>query len=132
MSLGCACRRSSLRTARLRPEERSDVYYLALLVHLGCTAAATDFASWVGGDEIHFHGGAQVLGPAAEPSETVSHLVRRLADDRPLPERARLVARQLVGGRKQFGLAAAHLCEGGQLLAGACACATRSSTRSAR
>jgi HD-GYP domain-containing protein (c-di-GMP phosphodiesterase class II) len=99
------------------PEERSDVYYLALLVHLGCTAAATDFASWVGGDEIHFHRGAQVLGPASEPSETVSHLVRRLADDRPLPERARLVARQLVGGRRQFGLAAAHLCEGGRLLA---------------
>ena len=99
------------------PEERSDVYYLSLLVHLGCTAAATDFASWVGGDEIHFHRGAQVLGPASEPSETVSHLVRRLADDRPLPERARLVARQLVGGRSQFGLAAAHLCEGGRLLA---------------
>jgi len=99
------------------PEERSDVYYVALLVHVGCTAAAADFASWVGGDEIHFHRGAQVLGPASEPSENVRYLARRLADDRPLPERARLVARQLVGGRSRFGLAAAHLCEGGRLLA---------------
>jgi hypothetical protein len=69
------------------PEESSDVYYVALLVHVGCTAAAPYFASWVGGDEIHFQSGAQVLGPASEPSEDVRHLVRRLADDRPLPER---------------------------------------------
>ena len=99
------------------PEERSDVYYVALLVHLGCTAAASDFASWVGGDEIHFHRGAYILGPASEPTDAVSFLVRRLADDRPLGERARLVAGQLVGGRRRFDLAAAHLCEGGRLLA---------------
>jgi HD-GYP domain-containing protein (c-di-GMP phosphodiesterase class II) len=58
-----------------------------------------------------------VLGPASEPSEDVRHLVRRLADDRPLPERARLVAKQLTGGQKHFKLAAANLCEGGRLLA---------------
>jgi HD-GYP domain-containing protein (c-di-GMP phosphodiesterase class II) len=97
--------------------ERSDVYYVALLMHVGCTAAAPYFASWVGGDEIHFQRGAQVLGPASEPGEDVAFLVRRLADDRPLPERARLVARQLAGGRRQFELAAANLCESGRLLA---------------
>ena len=99
------------------PEERSDVYYLALLLHVGCTAAAPYFASWVGGDEIHFQSGVQVLGPASEPSEDVRYLVRRLADDRPLPERGRLVARHLIGGQKRFELAAANLCEGGRLLA---------------
>lgn len=98
-------------------EESSDVYYVALLAHVGCTAAAPYFASWVGGDEIHFQSGVQVLGPASEPSEDVRCLVRRLADDRPLPERARLVAKQLVGGQRQFELAAANLCEGGRLLA---------------
>jgi HD-GYP domain-containing protein (c-di-GMP phosphodiesterase class II) len=98
-------------------EECSDVYYVALLAHVGCTAAAPYFASWVGGDEIHFQSGVQVLGPASEPSEDLRYLVRRLADDRPLPERARLVAKQLVGGQKQFGLAAANLCESGRLLA---------------
>ena len=101
----------------LGPEERSHVFYVALLMHVGCTAAAPYFASWVGGDEIHFQRGAQVLGPAAEPSEDLAYLVRRLADDRPLPERARLVARQLAGGGKQFELAAANLCESGRLLA---------------
>jgi HD-GYP domain-containing protein (c-di-GMP phosphodiesterase class II) len=99
------------------PEESSHVYYLALLVHVGCTAAAPYFASWVGGDEIRFQSGVHVLGPASQPSEDVRYLIRRLADDRPLPERARLVAKQLVGGRKQFELAAANLCEGGRLLA---------------
>ena len=45
------------------------------------------------------------------------YLVRRLANDRPLRERARLVARQLVGGKKLFELAAASMCESGRLLA---------------
>jgi HD-GYP domain-containing protein (c-di-GMP phosphodiesterase class II) len=99
------------------PEESSDVYYVALLVHVGCTAAAPDFASWVGGDEIHFLSGMEALGPASEPVETVRHLVRRLADDRPLPERAGLVAKQLAGGQKLFERAAARMCEGGRLLA---------------
>jgi len=98
-------------------DECSDVYYVALLVHIGCTAAAPYFASWVGGDEIHFQSGVQVLGPASEPAEDIRYLVRRLADDRPLPERARLVAKQLIGGPRQFELAAANLCEGGRLLA---------------
>ncbi len=97
--------------------ECSEVYYVALLAHIGCTAAAPYFASWVGGDEIHFQSGVQVLGPASEPAEDIRYLVRRLADDQPLPERARLVAKQLIGGSEQFELAAANLCESGRLLA---------------
>ena len=99
------------------PEERSEVYYVALLAHIGCTAAAPYFASWAGGDEIHFQRGAQALGPGSEPSEDVRYLVRRFADDRPLPDRALLVLKQLVGGQRKFELAAANLCEGGRLLA---------------
>ena len=98
-------------------EERCQVYYVALLAHVGCTAAAPYLAGWVGGDEIRFQRGAQVLGPAAEPGEVLPYLVRRLAADRPLPERVRLVARQLVGGNQQFGVMAASLCEGASLLA---------------
>jgi hypothetical protein len=74
-------------------DESSDVYYVALLAHLGCTGAARYFASWVGGDEIHFQRGVQVLGPVSEPSEDLRYFIRRLADDRPPPERARLVAK---------------------------------------
>ncbi|MDP9188408.1 MAG: HD domain-containing protein [Actinomycetota bacterium] len=97
-------------------DESSDVYYVALLAHVGCTGAASYLAGWVGGDEIHFQSGVQVLGPASEPSEDLRYLVRHLADDRPLPERARLVAKLLVGGQKQFELMAENLCEGGRLL----------------
>jgi HD-GYP domain-containing protein (c-di-GMP phosphodiesterase class II) len=99
------------------PEESSDVYYVALLAHVGCTAAAPYFASWVGGDEIHFQRGVQTLGPASEPAEDVRYLVRRFADDRPLRERAGLVAKQLAAGRRRFEVAAANLCEAGRLLA---------------
>ena len=98
-------------------EERSEVYYVALLIHVGCTAIAPDLARWVGGDEIHFQSGAQVLGPVSEPVEDLRHLARRLADDRPLPERARLVAGMLAAGRGRAEQMAADLCDGGQILA---------------
>ena len=97
--------------------ERSDVYYVALLAHVGCTGAAPYLARWVGGDEIHFQAGLLGLGFASEPAEDARHIARRLADDRPFPERARRVAGVLVGGQKRFALMAANLCEGGRLLA---------------
>jgi HD-GYP domain-containing protein (c-di-GMP phosphodiesterase class II) len=98
-------------------EERSQVYYVALLMHLGCTGGASFFASWVGGDEINFQRGASIVSPASEPLEDMRHLIGRFADDRPLPDRARLVARMLAGGKKRFEEVAANLCEGGRLLA---------------
>jgi HD-GYP domain-containing protein (c-di-GMP phosphodiesterase class II) len=97
--------------------ERSDVYYVALLAHVGCTGAAGYLASWVGGDEIRLQRSASVTGPAAEPSEDLRHLVRRFADDKPLPERARLIAGMLARGQTRFELMAANLCEGARLLA---------------
>jgi hypothetical protein len=100
-----------------KPEQRSDVYYVAPLAHVGCTAGAPYFASWAGGDEIHLQSGAQVAGPASGPSEDMRYFARRFADDRPLPERARLVAKALIAGQRQFELVAANLCEGGRLLA---------------
>jgi HD-GYP domain-containing protein (c-di-GMP phosphodiesterase class II) len=99
------------------PAERSDVYYVALLAHVGCTGAAGYLASWVGGDEIYFHRSESVTGPAAEPLEDLRYLVSRFADDRPLPERARLIAGMLARGHKRYEVAAANLCEGGRLLA---------------
>ncbi len=99
------------------PEERSEVYYVALLAHVGCTAAAPYLASWVGGDEIHFQRGASVLGPASQPAEDMRYFAGRFADDRPLPERARLIARMLATGQRRFEQMAANLCEGGRLLA---------------
>ena len=98
--------------------ERADVYYVALLAHIGCTGAAPDFASWAGGDEIRFQAGMLGVGIGSQPAEDMRHLVRRLADDRPLPERARRVAGLVAGGQRKFERMAANLCEGGALLAG--------------
>jgi HD domain len=98
-------------------EECSDVYYVALLTNVGCTGAARYFASWVGRDEIHFLRALRSVGFGSEPSEDLRFLVRRLADDRPLPERARLLARMLARGEKQGELMAANLCEGATVLA---------------
>ncbi len=47
----------------LRGEELSDVYYVALLRFLGCTADAHEFAAMAGGDEIAIRAAiAPVLG----------------------------------------------------------------------
>ena len=84
----------------------------------------------MGGDEIHFQRSVQVLGPVSEPSEDLRYLIRRFADDRPLPERARLVAKMLAGGEKQAELMAANLCEGAAFSPTVWACPTRWAARS--
>ena len=98
-------------------EERADVYYVALVAHVGCTGAAGLFADWAGGDDIHFQRGAQLLGAVSEPSEDLRYFLRRFADDRPLPERVWLRGRMLVGGKARFEVMAANLCEGATILA---------------
>lgn len=98
-------------------EERADVYYVALVAHVGCTGAAGLFAEWAGGDDIHFQRGAQLLGAVSEPSEDLRYFLRRFADDRPLPERVWLRGRMLVGGKARFEVMAANLCEGATVLA---------------
>jgi hypothetical protein len=101
--------------------ERSAVYYVALLAHLGCSAAAPDVARWVGGDEIHFQRNVQVIGPAAERAEVLQYLVRRVADDRPVPERVRLVVaagrENVTQGQKLVELMSSNVCDGVPLLA---------------
>ena len=98
-------------------EERSEVYYVALVAHVGCTGAAGLFAEWAGGDDIHFQRGAQLLGAVSEPSEDLRYFLRRFADDRAVPERVWLRGRMLVGGKARFEVMAANLCEGAMILA---------------
>ncbi|HSI79468.1 MAG TPA: HD domain-containing phosphohydrolase [Solirubrobacterales bacterium] len=98
------------------PDEASHVYYVALLAHVGCTGVASRLASWSGGDEIHFQSAVQVLGPMSEPSEDIRWFLRHLGDDRPLPERALLLARMLARGEREASAMAHDLCEGGRLL----------------
>lgn len=96
--------------------ELSDVYYLALLQHIGCTADAHEFGLFTGGDDLAFRTGAITL-PSASAPETLRHFVRTLAADRPLPERARLVAGMLAGGRRRFAAITTAHCEAATRLA---------------
>lgn len=101
-----------------QPREAADVYYVALLTHVGCTAAAPYLAAWVGGDDIGFHVGLRAVDtPASAPVADLPYLVRRFAAGRAPRERARLLARMLAAGQGLFEEMAVNLCEGATLLA---------------
>ena len=98
-------------------EERTEVYYIALVAHVGCTGAAPYVASWIGGDDVGFQRGAQQLGPMSQPSEDLRYFLTRFADDQSLPARVRLAVPMLLSGTHRFELMGANLCEGATLLA---------------
>lgn len=91
-------------------QQLSDVYYLALVQHIGCTADAHEFSLYVGGDDLAFRTRGITL-PSASTPETLRHFVRQLAEDRPLPERGRLLAAMLAAGRRRFAAVTAAHCE---------------------
>lgn len=97
--------------------ERSEAYYVALVTHVGCTGAASHFASWMGGDDIGFQRGAQQLGAMSQPSEDVRYFLTAFADDRSLAAKVQLMVPMLLGGTRRFELMGADLCEGATLLA---------------
>src|SRR5579884_3077061 len=74
----------------LRPSELSEVYYVALLRFLGCTADAHETAAIVGGDELAFRAS---IAPAFGGSsfEIVSRVVPRLGRGQGPLRRARTV-----------------------------------------
>jgi HD-GYP domain-containing protein (c-di-GMP phosphodiesterase class II)/DNA-binding CsgD family transcriptional regulator len=81
----------------LEAEQLTDVFYVALLRFLGCTADAHDMAAMVGGDEIAIRAAiAPVLGGASQ--DFVSGVMPHVGRGRPPFERARLVAGMMLGG----------------------------------
>jgi HD-GYP domain-containing protein (c-di-GMP phosphodiesterase class II) len=94
----------------------SDVYYLALLEHVGCTATAAEMAAWNGGDELAFRSRAIVLTHAST-GEFVRHLARHLGEGLPRARRARLLAAGLAAGGRRFERLVALQCEGAARLA---------------
>src|ERR1041385_2565615 len=61
----------------LGPDDLSDVYYVALLRFLGCTADAHEFAQMVGGDDIAIRAAAApVLG--GSPSEFAAGVMPKI------------------------------------------------------
>ena len=82
----------------LGEEERSAVYYVALLRFLGCTADAHEWGALVGGDEIAVRAAiAPVLG--AGPGEFLPRVLPTIGAGQPPLRRARLVAGMMASGR---------------------------------
>lgn len=94
----------------------SDIYYLALLQHLGCTANAPEVARWNGGDELAFRRWGIALSHASAP-ETLGALMRHTAEDRAPGRRAALRVAAVARGRGRFDRLVALQCEAASLLA---------------
>ncbi len=94
----------------------SDVYYLALLEHIGCTATASDMAAWNGGDELAFRSGAIAMTHAST-AEYARWFARHAGEGLPRAQRIRLVAAGLAAGGRRFERLVAYQCESAACLA---------------
>ena len=78
--------------------ERREVYYAALLEHVGCTGGAHEAAAYVGDDIALYHAAARAN--LARPREIVSIFIPELAGERSLADGVR-VAATVLGRRRQ-------------------------------
>ncbi len=100
----------------LRGEDLSDVYYVALLRFLGCTADAHEAAEMAGGDEIAVRAAiAPVLG--GKPSEFVPQVMPKIGAGRGPVRRARLMVAMMRHGQEQAREGLRAHCEVGENLA---------------
>ncbi len=98
-------------------EELSDVYYVALLRYLGCTADAYETARLVGGDDIDFRlAVARVYG--APIPDFMRTLLPNVARNQPALKRMARVATFMTTGPKVIRRGVAAHCEVGEILAG--------------
>jgi HD-GYP domain-containing protein (c-di-GMP phosphodiesterase class II)/DNA-binding CsgD family transcriptional regulator len=96
--------------------ELSDVYYVALLRFLGCTADAHESARMAGGDDIALRAAiAPVLGGA--PREFASQVMPVIGAGAGRVTRARLVAGMMVSGRARAREGLRAHCEMAEALA---------------
>ena len=94
----------------------TDIYYLALLEHIGCTSHAGEWAVYAGGDEIAMrtHG---VVFANSPMSEVMAAFIRHVGEGLPLRQRASLVAAIMREGDARFKHVAATNCEAAVCLA---------------
>jgi HD-GYP domain-containing protein (c-di-GMP phosphodiesterase class II) len=98
------------------PATLRDIYYLALLEHIGCTSHAGEWASYAGGDEIAMRTHA-VLFVNSPMSEVMAAFIRHVGEGLPIRQRATLVAAMIREGNKRFKHVAATQCEAAVCLA---------------
>jgi HD-GYP domain-containing protein (c-di-GMP phosphodiesterase class II) len=92
-----------------------DVYYVALLQRVGCTADAFALAAWFD-DEIAAHGRTFTID-FGRPSEVAIDLVRQAGAGRPPLRRLRTLAGALAFGKQTLGDLFRSSCQVAQLLA---------------
>lgn len=102
------------RRSGVAADHLADVYYLALLRFVGCTADASETAAAVGGDDIAFIG---AMAPAwmGSPPEQLRMLVRSTGAGLPVPRRIGRIATMLTDSKGAERSLGAH-CEAAQLL----------------
>jgi HD-GYP domain-containing protein (c-di-GMP phosphodiesterase class II) len=95
-------------------DQLAEVYYLALLRFVGCTADAADTAAETGGDDIAF---IATMGPAwmGSQPEQLRAMVRATGPELPLPRRVGRLAAMLTDRDGAERAISAH-CEAAQLL----------------
>jgi hypothetical protein len=103
--------------AGLDDATRADVYYVALLRSLGCTAYAHETAALLGGDDVAFHTLYEQLDPG-HPAEFLRGVVSGMGAWAGPAVRARSVARFLTVGRRVAPVAGRSACEVSMSVAG--------------
>lgn len=99
----------------LGPEETSDVYYLALLEHLGCTAGSHELAVAFGGDDNGLRR-TSLMVDQARPREAMA-AYGKLHADRPAALKATILVRSVFWGDRFREQQVAAVCEAGDRLA---------------
>lgn len=100
----------------LTDEQISEVFYVALLRFLGCTADAHEFAALVGGDDIGVRKAiAPVLGGSGQ--EFARQVMPKIGGGQNPLRRARLLTRMMAGGQNQVREGVRAHCEMGERLA---------------
>ena len=93
-----------------------DLYYLAMLQHIGCTSHAHEWAGFVGGDEIAMRTHA-VTFANSPMGEVMAGFIRHVGEGLSLPKRAALIGAMMRDGNKRFAFVTATQCEAAVCLA---------------
>ncbi len=96
----------------LHGQDLSDVYFTALLAHLGCTAQSFDLAAGFGGDDI----GIRRVQLTGDP-QIIKKAFRESAKQMSPLEVAAIMARIAIGGRRLFQSNTDATCEAADRLA---------------
>ena len=93
--------------AELTPEDRAAVYYVSLLVWVGCMADSSELATWFG-DDIALRADSYAVDLAGLPMALF--FARHLGAGRSMPRRVALVSQFVTSGMKSIeSVFTAHL-----------------------